>query len=210
MTTTTTITATVGANVKRLRLARGLRQADLAAHMGVHGIEWTQATVAKVEAGKKAVTLEEFVVLGPALVAPVLDLLDGADTMTIGSSTYSAEQVRTVLAEPSKAGLLLFAKPASPEESAAHEAAREADARLVESKVAKRLTEALGREVDATLVARVAKSLWGRTSIAERRDLLMAERAPEVATPRTIQAIRGRVTRDLAEQIGDEIRRRGL
>ena len=206
---TTTLTTTVGGNVRRLRMARGLRQADLAAHMGVHGIAWTQATVAKVEAGDRPVTLEEFLVLGPALVAPVLDLLDGDDDMAIGTSTYSAEQVRGVLAEPSKAGLLMFSKAASPEESAAYEAARAADARLVERKVAERLAEEVHDDVDAALVARVAMSLW-RMSIAERRDLLVTERAPEGASPRSIQAMRGRVTRDLAEQIGDEIRRRGL
>ena len=50
-------------------------------------------------------------------------------------------------------------------------------------------------------VSRAAESLWGRT-LTEERDERVAALAPEDATPRSMQALRGHITRTLLREIG--------
>jgi hypothetical protein len=54
--------------------------------------------------------------------------------------------------------------------------------------------------VDAEVVATAALGLWKR-SLTEQRDAIVAETAPADASPRTLQAMRGRVTRELLEEL---------
>jgi transcriptional regulator with XRE-family HTH domain len=53
-------------------------------------------------------------------------------------------------------------------------------------------------------VARAAGSLWSR-SLAEERDRRLAALAPEGASARTIQALRGHITRTLLKELGQAL-----
>lgn len=52
-----TIDEAIGANIRQLRLASGLSQEDLAAHLTALGTEWTASNVSLIESGKRKVTL---------------------------------------------------------------------------------------------------------------------------------------------------------
>ena len=59
----------IGARLRALRTERGLRQEDVAGYARVWGLDWTQSTVAAIEAGDRALSLEEFFAL-PLVYAP--------------------------------------------------------------------------------------------------------------------------------------------
>jgi hypothetical protein len=52
-------------------------------------------------------------------------------------------------------------------------------------------------------VAAAARKRWGR-SLTEERDRRVSEHAPADATPRTLQALRGHVSRDLLDELREE------
>lgn len=58
--------------------------------------------------------------------------------------------------------------------------------------------------VDPLVVAVAAQLLWGR-SLTDERDRRVRDSAPADASPRSIQAIRGRVTRHLLDEIGEHM-----
>lgn len=68
----------VGAQVRELRLALGLSQAELAARCGVLGWSVTRGTVAKIESGDRAVNDAEVFLLARALRKPLDSLFPRA------------------------------------------------------------------------------------------------------------------------------------
>ena len=57
----------IAANLKALRLARGMTADQLAAAVTDAGANWCQPTVSKIERGSRAVTVDELVALAAAL-----------------------------------------------------------------------------------------------------------------------------------------------
>jgi transcriptional regulator with XRE-family HTH domain len=53
----------IGARLRALRTERGLRQDQVAGYARVWGLDWTQSTVAAIEAGDRPLSLEEFFAL---------------------------------------------------------------------------------------------------------------------------------------------------
>lgn len=80
----------VGAQVRELRLAHGLSQAELAARCGVLGWSVTRGTVAKIESGDRAVNDAEVFLLAKALRKPV-ELLYPKDTSRVAVVARQAE-----------------------------------------------------------------------------------------------------------------------
>lgn len=79
--------------------------------------------------------------------------------------------------------------------------ARQREIGITDERVARRIGE------HPLIVVNLAHALWGRT-LAEERDRLVAERTDAGGDPARLRALRGRVTRQLVEQLTEEIRRR--
>jgi transcriptional regulator with XRE-family HTH domain len=71
-----TLWASMGRNIARLRSAQGLAQVDLSDLMIKCGVPWTSITVAKVETGRRDVTVGEMVALGYCLRVGPAKLLE--------------------------------------------------------------------------------------------------------------------------------------
>lgn len=80
----------VGQQVRELRRAAGLSQAELAARCGVLGWSLARGTMAKIESGDRAVNDAEVFLLAKALRKP-LDSLFPRNTATIARVTRQAD-----------------------------------------------------------------------------------------------------------------------
>jgi transcriptional regulator with XRE-family HTH domain len=66
-----------GSRVRKLRVANGLTQEQLAARCQTAGWDVTRGTLAKIEAGVRRLNDAEVVVLAKCLKVGIADLLDG-------------------------------------------------------------------------------------------------------------------------------------
>lgn len=84
--------AVVGRNVKMLRKAQKLSQADLANRMAWSDIQMHQTTVAKLEGGKRPTSVDELVVLSMILgVAPAFLLESGLSVEDLQAQALPSE-----------------------------------------------------------------------------------------------------------------------
>jgi transcriptional regulator with XRE-family HTH domain len=90
--------ATVGFRINRLRKARGLRQDDLAAAVGM-----TRSSIANTESGRQRLPLHTLLAVAQALGVRLVDLLDTGREMSVlveplppGAFSPVAEAVATV------------------------------------------------------------------------------------------------------------------
>ena len=76
----------IGANIKALRRAASLTQAELAEAMEAIGFRWLRQTVAETEAGRRDITLEELVAVAAFFEMPMSGLVvaPGARVMWVG------------------------------------------------------------------------------------------------------------------------------
>ena len=83
--------------VEQVRKARGLTQRDVAERLAELGVSMHQTAIAKIENGKRKVTVEDALLLAAALDAPpvtlFLPLADNID-MALGNMTLSSGQMR--------------------------------------------------------------------------------------------------------------------
>jgi len=81
----------IGARLRALRTERGLRQDQVAGYARVWGLDWTQSTVAAIEAGDRPLSLEEFLAL-PLVYAPfqLSDLFPGDGWVHLYMSSQAA------------------------------------------------------------------------------------------------------------------------
>jgi transcriptional regulator with XRE-family HTH domain len=190
----------VGEGVRRVREAAGLRQDDVARVARAHGLAWSQSKVAALERGDKAVSPEELVtialVLGRASGRDVrvTDLLDSDETVTLTPCLRAPARSVARLLAGSGADDATSGIRQTP--ARADHVTRAGDA---EEKAGRRLGE------HAAVVVTLSRALWGRT-LAEERDRIVSERDPD-ASPDRRRALRGQVTKQLVEQLADEIRR---
>lgn len=73
----------VGANIREIRTARGMTQAQLAEMVSKQGITFRQQTVVKIEAGQRPLRLREADVVANALDVDLASLLDTRGTFTV-------------------------------------------------------------------------------------------------------------------------------
>jgi transcriptional regulator with XRE-family HTH domain len=93
-----TFASTVASNLKRLREAAGLSQNELAQNCYNWGQLWNRDTVASIEAGRRAMSLEEMFCVVGALGVAICDLLDG-DGVVFVDSERSGDLHPVTLAE---------------------------------------------------------------------------------------------------------------
>src|SRR5207249_4883529 len=75
-----TLTQAIGEGIRELREPTGLRQEDVASRArGRFGLQWTQATVASIETGKRQLTVEELILLPLLMTCELGDLLPKVD-----------------------------------------------------------------------------------------------------------------------------------
>jgi hypothetical protein len=210
----TTLEQAIEQQMRRLREAQGVRQETVAESARFWGVPWTQATVAAIELGQRGLSLGEFVMLplvfrqagirkpsGRHLeledFVPLADetgmpnestiITPGAGALVATGVAPMLGIVRTLL----RGGLPPAGEQPDRVEAGPGEAERKAARKL-------------GCSPDAIVAA--ARQLWKRTLSAER-DERIGERAAKLDR-RSLQAVRGRVTRGLVRELEPIIGRR--
>jgi hypothetical protein len=178
-----------------------------------------QSGVASLEAGSRSVDVGELVILAATLSAPVDELLKGDEAVALTpAATAGLPTVRNLLAgtiPPNKVTLdssdaALFVQAAqnvaqrikhrwpNAKPAAIVKAERGASG-LAEQKAARSLG------VEPFDIAMASVQCWGVT-LTDRRNAVVNQRADSNATARSIQAIRGRVTRQLIDEIKPQLK----
>ena len=187
----------VGEQLRAWREASGLRQDDVAWAARELSLQWTRDTVAAVEGGRREVRLDEFLML-----SLIVDTVSGRSSR-YSKPDYFLGSLAPLLKPPSDESRELMtelavgaSQPSSRLDRVYIDAQGDA-----ERKAARRL------RTTAYDVASFARHrLWGR-SLTEERDARVARRVGGDATPRTLQAHRGHVTRELLDELRGEFNR---
>lgn len=213
MKATPNVAQVVGGNVRNQRLLRGLRQDELATQLrDGFGLQWTRATVASVETGRRQVGLDELPQLCAALWNKPVDLFRGKGPVMLadGVKGQLVDVQKAILGEqniqrsslswqpPRKSHLDDMREPGVIGRLAVRRVTIGEIVKASRGEAEMKAARKLG--VDAEVVATAALGLWKR-SLTEHRDAIVAEAAPADASPRTLQAMRGRVTRELVEEL---------
>jgi transcriptional regulator with XRE-family HTH domain len=94
-----TLQDVIGRNLRRLREDEGLRQDEVAEMARSVGLEWTQAVVTGIETGRRAVPMEELLLLQGPLNMSLSALLDPGDepVVDLGGRLVKAQHLRTMV-----------------------------------------------------------------------------------------------------------------
>ncbi len=209
----------IGQLIKQLRRSYRLRQSDIAEMANHGGLDWTQSTVAILEAGKRQITFMEAIVIAAVITATtdrhhsVIDLLpaDGWLDMPADGAHGNVKHLRQAALGEAIDGPLTDARYGFqvavrfgrkrfdakwPEltndefETAEQDAAEEA-----EQKAARKL------DVHAYDIAIGARRLWGK-SLTEERESVLATRES-----RPSPQARGHITRLLIDELTPSVLR---
>jgi transcriptional regulator with XRE-family HTH domain len=201
----------IGGNVRRLRLARRWTQDELAAQLRWSGLQLTQSVVVGIESGARSIDVGEMVILAAVLEVSAAELLAGSGPVRLGDSAESnlvsvnaflsggisdiplSTPTTKFMAAAKQLRALNEKKWPGARPAEIVKAERGADG-LAEQKAARTLGV---RPFDVSMAA---IRLWG-TSLTDHRNELVSERTSADTSVRTVQAIRGRVTRTLIDEI---------
>jgi Helix-turn-helix domain len=225
-----TIDQAIGQRLREVRLEKGLRQDQVATAARQVGLGWTQSTVAAIEGGNRALSLGEWFLLPVVIMIAtgsfanrieLADLLPASGWVAVSeASNADVEVLRAALAgrltaddrrpfadfdtpytRDVKAGMRQFNAqvrkllPLWPGMSiGGYGDAQKAARGDAERKAARKLG------VHALQLSVAAHGRYGR-SFTDERDARVAEQAPEDASPRSLQALRGHVTRALIAEL---------
>jgi hypothetical protein len=227
------LSAVIADNVRRLRTDTppgALSQDGLARNIRYRGIQWTRATVAAIETGRRSVSLVEGVALADVLGVGLGDLVSTTSShvkvdLGIWSSDYLAGAVTgdtdgiedafqsdelrhlsRVASQGIKDTLGRFSLLRSRwgrDVSMKPAAVVERESRIgdVEATVASRLESRTRLGVTGLEVVVAADAMWRRSFTEERERRVAAQRPAAVLSPRTRQALRGRATRDMEREM---------
>jgi transcriptional regulator with XRE-family HTH domain len=219
----------IGARLRQLREAAGLRQEDIATQARVLGFDWVRGTVAMIEGGHRRVTLEEFLAL-PLLLSYVgipdisLSRLIPTDTpaQLNAQAAVSADTAHRFLTGKSageqdtqKGGPAVTEGRDEWDEAIAlwrrwatgrSRRPRGPDPAAISAAIVDSRGDALANAARVLDVSPVAVSLaalltWGRLLTAERDDRVRQRVGASAPDARTLQAVRGHVTRTLLEEL---------
>ncbi len=216
----------VARNVRRLRGGRS--QDEVARFVRVYGLPWSRSVIASIEAGTRSLDLAEAVLLAAALGVGVGGLLAGDVEEVVrltGTVTQHLVEFRYALGHDSLSRDLLDAGPAVSGNWGLHLDPPEGDrvGRLAPQHVGGEIPDevvtaqilAMGQVAERRAAAKLgvtprvataaAFGLWGR-SLTEERDRRTTERSGD-APAGSRQALRGRVTRELLEELSERIGR---
>jgi len=219
----------VGARIRALREERGLTQDSMVRGLRALGLDWTRSALAKVETGHRdLVRLPELLVVAAYFKVTLAELLrtETGEVLELNDRTGIApRQLRDALGgapvritwlhgfEPHDSAAMQEwlskfdarrARGPTRKEAAELMAAAEAAKGETEEVIARRL------EVNALDVAVAALRTFGR-SLTDEREARVSERGGRVPTARSLQAIRGHITRELIDELKpvlDDLRRR--
>ena len=189
-----TVRRVIAENARRLRGRRS--QDEIAANCRTVGLGWSRQVITSIEAEERHLELDELILFAWALAdededglvvgGAVSDLLAGKGRVRVGERTAPLPLLRRLLSSPADLG--------APGRLSRSPRRSTADVQLAE----RRAAEKLG--VEPSAIARAAYVLWGR-SLSEERDAVVAQRVGADVDLRVRRALRGRVTRELVEQI---------
>jgi hypothetical protein len=213
----------LAAGMKEARQRQGLRQEDAAARARAYGLAtWIRGTVAQAEVGARRLGLEEVLVLALAYETSLAELIAGDDDQLVEltpEARLSAGSLRAMLSGDRAVPRDLSTKAVDiSARRGAHgrfpdvlaEAGRFGIGEhiLLEHSLAEVSdTERYAARKLGTTSERISEAAlrrWGRT-LAQERDRRLGERADD-ASPRSRQALRGHITRELMAELGDELR----
>jgi transcriptional regulator with XRE-family HTH domain len=222
-----TIPVLVGRRVRALRTEAGRSQDELAEAARRAGLQWTRASVASLETGRRGLSAEELLLLPLALAVldgrghTVSELLEGASTVTPGATRAP---VRTDFLRDLVTGA---ADPVGGSEHMVAPDLSDDDGRAVSHMVARETERHAARalNVEPERVVRAAYRRWGRGLTEERwlrvgarilglapdssegliEELTLLRSGEPEIPPRTRQALRGHVTRELIEELRQTI-----
>jgi transcriptional regulator with XRE-family HTH domain len=226
-----TVDQAIGQRLREVRLELGLRQDQVAEAAARVGLGWTQSTVAAIEGGNRALSLGEWFLLSTLIghatgfvthQFELAELLPASGRVALSDETSAdVEVLRAALAgrltDPDRKPLADFDTPFSRRTRETfrrfsgemkrlarlwgnkmslrdYETARDAARGDAERKAARRLG------VPPLDLSVAAHGRYGR-SFSDERDHRVAEQAPDGAAPRTLQALRGHVTRAMVAEL---------
>jgi transcriptional regulator with XRE-family HTH domain len=211
-TTGRSLTEAIGGNVRRLRLARRWTQDELAVMLRWSGLPLTQSGVVGIESGSRSIDVEELVILAAVLEVSVAELLSGSGRVRLGTAESDLVSVSAFLSGEIPVEDMPLSTPttkflAAAKQLQALNKKKWPDARPAEIVKAERGADGLAEQKAArTLgvrpfdVSMAAIRLWG-VSLTDHRNELVAARTDPDTPARTVQAIRGRITRTLIDEI---------
>jgi len=210
-----TLARAVGRRIRELRDAHGWVQEDVAAIARVFGLDWTRATVAAIETGRRNLSAEELLLLPvlfgnlrgfallkdgepPASKPEDLDdfFPDGEEVVLTPSVSLLPELLRALVS-----GRYGKDEKERLDSMAATMEGLRGEAGEAEERAALRLG------VTVVDIMATGQRLWGR-SLTEERDRRVAERGSDIPLE-SRRAIRGRVTRKLIEELGAVLEEEG-
>lgn len=196
--------AVVGKNIRRMRSDAGMTADELATRLRFFGLNWTRSTLTSLERGTKVLEAIELISLMMAFgFSPDL-ILAGDEKIAWGPIGMDLPSVRRHLTERSPDPWPLVFHEAIgqarerfyPDETdLVSEEGHDPRAGEAEMKVARKLNVPVAAIIEASM------SLWNATLTEERENRVLPQVGPET-TPRSLQAIRGSVTRALLKELG--------
>jgi transcriptional regulator with XRE-family HTH domain len=201
-----TVGEVIGRNLRAHREGLGWSQDQMARILRQHGLGWSRTMLAKVERGQRPVGIEELFLLPIALGGDLGYFLDGEPNEWVILSPGTTARPRALAAslrgdrKRSEDFRLTFFElpdpdPEWPELKASELAIAEAAA-AGESE--RKAAKSLG--ASPLIVARAALVAWGK-DLSDERDERVELLTPEGSGARTLQAMRGHVTRQLLDEL---------
>lgn len=207
----TSVATLIGRELRALRETAALRQDQVAATARAWGfLDWTSATVAAVEAGRRQLSVEELVLMpwiingtGPASAVSHPDHSGATELPQIlGCDHRAVVEITPMLALTGAGFQAIFAGRADTDAMvrAVLRAPKSKSVRL-EAGLDAELKAARKLGIAAADVVTLSRRLWGR-SLTEERDRRVSEAAHAPRTARALQAQRGHMTRSLVAELG--------
>ncbi|MFD7168614.1 hypothetical protein [Streptomyces violascens] len=218
-----TLRQVLGAGLREIRKARGLKQEEAAALLQQHGLTtWIRGTVAQAEVGARRIALEEVLLLALAFEASPADFVAGEPDDLVELSPgarLTVSAVKALLSGNTAAVQTMPERAVEITESLAL-ANRTADF-LAEVQRSGRVDPALVERAVASVgeaerhVARkvgtspewvnlMALERWNRT-LSQERDRRLQQRRPE-ASKGQLTTLRGHITRELLTELEHDLR----
>lgn len=202
----------IGRRVRAMREETGRSQDDLADAARRAGLDWTRASVASLETGRRGLSAEELILLPLALhyldgrSHTIAELLEGGPNQVgLPTAAHGTAFLRRLLSGGDAAEANAFERQMSEtgwgdqsdKDFVTYMAAREAE---------RHVARALGLRAETVAVKALRR--WNR-GLTEEREARVQERAAKDASSRSVQAVRGHVTRELIQELRDERKRHG-
>jgi len=96
-----TLAKAIGANLRRIRHAEGLRQEDVAQQVRALGLAWSRSVIAAIESGGRTLDVGELALLAVAVQRPFMELLAGTGEVEVAPEVrVELGQLRANLMKP--------------------------------------------------------------------------------------------------------------